>query len=83
MRSIVSFVKRLVHGDIPKYPLGRWGTEVNDIQRNHRVDWTNEDHCGPCGNNDLRGVIQDMEKKRKEHPTDDVSSSSSSSSSSS
>jgi hypothetical protein len=77
MRSIVSVVKRLIQGDIPKYPSGRWGREVNDAQRSYRVDWTNEDHCGPCGNNDLRKVMQDMEKKQKEHLTGDASSSSS------
>lgn len=76
MRSIVKLVRRIIQGDIPKYPAGRWGREVNDAQRSHRVDWTNEDHCGPCGNNDLREVIKDMEKKRKEHPTDDATSSS-------
>ena len=28
--------------------LGRWGL-VDDSKVNSRIDWSNEDHCGPCG----------------------------------
>jgi hypothetical protein len=30
-------------------PLGRWGYVNCDKKTNLRVDLSNEDHCGPCG----------------------------------
>ena len=30
-------------------PLGRWKLETCDIKTNHKIDLSNEDHCGPCG----------------------------------
>jgi len=30
-------------------PLGRWKIEDCDIKMNHKIDLSNEDHCGPCG----------------------------------
>ena len=30
-------------------PLGRWKLEYNHIIMNNKVDLSNEDHCGPCG----------------------------------
>jgi len=28
--------------------LGRWGL-INKEQLDNRIDWSNEDNCGPCG----------------------------------
>ena len=28
--------------------LGRWGL-IHDNRVDRKVDWSNEDHCGPCG----------------------------------
>ena len=30
-------------------PLGRWKIETCHEQTNSKVDLSNEDHCGPCG----------------------------------
>ena len=30
-------------------PLGRWRTEKCTIQMSKKIDLSNEDHCGPCG----------------------------------
>lgn len=30
-------------------PLGRWGRIDCPKQVDNKVDWSNEDHCGPCG----------------------------------
>jgi hypothetical protein len=30
-------------------PLGRWRTENCDTQLKNKIDLSNEDHCGPCG----------------------------------
>ncbi len=29
--------------------LGRWYIDYCDIKLNHKIDLSNEDHCGPCG----------------------------------
>ena len=33
---------------MPK-PVGRWRTENCNSQLNRKIDLSNEDHCGPCG----------------------------------
>ena len=30
-------------------PLGRWRIEKCNTQMNNKIDLSNEDHCGPCG----------------------------------
>lgn len=40
-------VRKLLKKEIPK-PLGRWTNECK-IKTNHKIDWANVDHCGPCG----------------------------------
>jgi len=32
-----------------KNPLGRWNIDYCDIKTNNKIDLSNEDHCGPCG----------------------------------
>jgi len=34
--------------ELPK-PLGRWRMESCNNKTNNKVDLSNEDHCGPCG----------------------------------
>ena len=33
----------------PKISLGRWNTVYNRSTLDKRIDLSNEDHCGPCG----------------------------------
>jgi hypothetical protein len=30
-------------------PLGRWNIEYCNTKMNQKIDLSNEDHCGPCG----------------------------------
>ena len=30
-------------------PLGRWGIDYCNKKMNNKIDLSNEDHCGPCG----------------------------------
>ena len=32
-----------------KKVLGRWAIDYCDKKTNHKIDLSNEDHCGPCG----------------------------------
>jgi hypothetical protein len=48
MNFIVKIIKRMIPKELPK-PLGRWGMEQCNTKMNHKIDLSNEDHCGPCG----------------------------------
>ena len=38
----------ILQKDAPK-PLGRWKIESCNKKINSKIDLSNEDHCGPCG----------------------------------
>ena len=38
----------IVHKDVQK-PLGRWSIDSSFKTISRKVDYANEDHCGPCG----------------------------------
>jgi len=48
MSFITKFVKKIMPKDLPK-PTGRWNIEYCNTKMNHKIDLSNEDHCGPCG----------------------------------
>jgi hypothetical protein len=49
------FITKLVTNIIQKFGkkdqkvLGRWTIDYCDKKMNHKIDLSNEDHCGPCG----------------------------------
>ena len=47
MSLIQSILKRFNTKDIKV--LGRWKIETCDKKMNNKIDLSNEDHCGPCG----------------------------------
>jgi len=48
MKLLFDFVKRFIPKDIPM-PVGRWRIEDCNTRLNQKIDLSNEDHCGPCG----------------------------------
>lgn len=48
IKAFKTIIKNLLPKDLPK-PVGRWSMEACNIKINHKVDLSNEDHCGPCG----------------------------------
>ena len=48
MKNIISLIKKIFTNDLPK-PMGRWRIENCNKQMNSKIDLSNEDHCGPCG----------------------------------
>ena len=48
MEYLKTFIKKFIKKDLPK-PLGRWRIENCNKITNYKVDLSNEDHCGPCG----------------------------------
>lgn len=43
--------------------LGRWNIENCNVKTNRKIDFANEDHCGPCGNNLLNNQVNKTIKK--------------------
>lgn len=47
MKFIKSIIQKFIRED--KKVLGRWNMEYCDKKINNKIDLSNEDHCGPCG----------------------------------
>jgi hypothetical protein len=63
MFNLVStFIAIVKNSRLPsqKISLGRWNTVYKSNHINTRVDLSNEDHCGPCG----QYVLQQKEKNK-------------------
>jgi hypothetical protein len=48
MKNVLRIIKYVYKNEAPK-PLGRWRLENCNMQINNKIDLSNEDHCGPCG----------------------------------
>jgi hypothetical protein len=46
IKSVMS--KLFPKKELPKH-MGRWGIENTNRQIDYKIDLSNEDHCGPCG----------------------------------
>lgn len=55
MKFITAIIKKLTQKDISR-PLGRWKIENCNTKMNNKIDLSNEDHCGPCGQYALEKV---------------------------
>ena len=49
MKTIITILKKFIPKPLPK-PLGRWNNDCY-LKTNKKIDFANEDHCGPCGEN--------------------------------
>jgi hypothetical protein len=68
MNYITTIIRKILPKELPK-PLGRWGVENCNIKTNNKVDLSNEDHCGPCGQYalikiELKNKTSDTEKTK-------------------
>ena len=48
MSNFISLIKSLIPKKIQK-PVGRWRIESCNVSMDKKIDLSNEDHCGPCG----------------------------------
>jgi len=48
MRALLKIIKNKLLNDNTK-PLGRWKLDYCSKKMNRKIDMSNEDHCGPCG----------------------------------
>jgi hypothetical protein len=65
MKFIINIIKTFITKEYPAKPLGRWNIDYCNKKLNQKVDLSNEDHCGPCG----QYIIT---KSTKECTVDDV-----------
>jgi hypothetical protein len=66
MKLITTFLKKIMPKELPK-PVGRWRIENCNKQMNHKVDLSNEDHCGPCGQYALEKIELTNNEKTNIH----------------
>jgi len=48
MKNIIIFFSKFLPKELPK-PIGRWKIDYCNKKTNTKIDMSNEDHCGPCG----------------------------------
>jgi hypothetical protein len=60
------YIKRIFSNELHK-PLGRWRIERCSKRIDQRIDLSNEDHCGPCGQYALEkwNIPGDLQNKEK------------------
>ena len=49
MKRIINLIKNFMNKKEPKKVLGRWDVESCNKKVNKKIDYSNEDHCRPCG----------------------------------
>jgi hypothetical protein len=61
MKRFITNVKDIFSKDTPKL-LGRWNLDYCVVKLDKKINLTNEDHCGPCGQ---YNVITKEEKEKE------------------
>jgi hypothetical protein len=62
MKFIQSLIQKVIQKD--KKVLGRWNIEYCDKKINNKIDLSNEDHCGPCGQYILDKTVKDTKEPK-------------------
>ena len=66
IRKLPEKLRRIITSDHHK-PLGRWRLEhENKDKLDTKIDWSNEDHCGPCGTSSIEEHIREVAIKKNE-----------------
>ena len=55
MKYIITIIKKIFPKELPK-PMGRWKIEECNTKLISKIDLSNEDHCGPCGQYALKKI---------------------------
>jgi hypothetical protein len=64
MKYITNIIQRFTPKKLLN-PVGRWRIEECNIQMSKKVDLSNEDHCGPCGQYALEKIINKKVELKK------------------
>ena len=65
MKFVKSIMQRFIKIKEEKKILGRWTIEYCDKKMNSKIDLSNEDHCGPCGQYILDKSKKDINEKNE------------------
>ena len=63
MKSIRDFIKKYTNNQ--KQLLGRWNIDYCNKKLDKKIDLSNEDHCGPCGQYILSKKTDEIQPKIK------------------
>jgi|GEM_PF-6977769 len=70
MKQLFYALRKFVIGEQKKV-LGRWNIDYCNKKINNKIDLSNEDHCGPCGqyilNTREKMTLKEKEIRVKEH----------------
>ena len=71
--AITAMINKIVPKKTPN-PLGRWKIENCNTAMNYKIDLSNEDHCGPCGQYAINAMdkmdkIQNVKTETKNQKT--------------
>jgi len=69
MKYITTIIQKFLPKDIPK-PVGRWRIEHCNTKMNNKIDLSNEDHCGPCGQYALKKIDSEKIELKNSKNTD-------------
>ena len=61
MKFIKNIIQKWIKED--KKILGRWNIDYCDKKINNKIDLSNVDHCGPCGQYILDKLKKEKDKK--------------------
>jgi hypothetical protein len=62
--NITNIIRKFIQKEAAK-PVGRWRIENCNVQMNQKIDLSNEDHCGPCGQYALEKIELKSDKNNK------------------
>lgn len=71
-RYIINIVRRIFLKELPT-PLGRWQVVNSNSQINYKIDLSNEDHCGSCGQYALSKIEEKkIDNQQKDTPSNTI-----------
>ena len=53
--TVIDILKNITKKERPRI-LGRWNTGLSHQQVIRRIELANEDHCGPCGGENIKKI---------------------------
>ena len=68
MKQIINLIKNFINKKEPKKILGRWELDKCNNKVNRKIDYSNEDHCGPCGQYKIEPIGQSKIENHLELP---------------
>lgn len=58
MKRIINLIKNFINKKEPTKILGRWELDSCNNKVNRKIDYSNEDHCGSCGQYKIEPIEQ-------------------------